>query len=129
MQGRIDESGRTLNPIKPGRPGLSESRMLDAWIDTGFTGDLVLPGAVIDACDLPVFGIASAVLADGSEIEVQTHTCQLDWFGSEKTIEVIRGDGEFPLLGIGLLLGLELTADFRNLRLSLSPKAKDSDTA
>ncbi|MEM9827637.1 MAG: hypothetical protein AAF958_13680, partial [Planctomycetota bacterium] len=61
--GRIDEAGRTLIPITPGRPALSENRMLDAWIDTGFTGDLVLPGSVIDACDLPVFGIVPAVLA------------------------------------------------------------------
>ena len=94
--------------------------MIEAWIDTGFTGDLVVPQKVIDALALLQSGTVDAVLADGSQIEVKTFTCHVNWFGEERRLEVVANDGDCPLLGVGLLRGLELRANYHTMNLELS---------
>jgi len=102
-----------------------EEASLDVWIDTGFTGELVLPKVLIEALSLEESGSVDAVLADGSQTELSTFSCTMAWFGNTKTLEIISNEGEYPLLGVGLLLGLELRIDYRNLKLQLSPSKHD----
>jgi len=71
--------------------------------------------------------VNDATLADGTQTELSTHSCWIDWFGNTKTLEIIANKGECPLLGVGLLLGLELRVDYRNLRLELLPAPKDNE--
>jgi clan AA aspartic protease len=85
---------------------------IEAWVDTGFTADLVLPQKTIDALALPHSGSVDAILADGSQVRLDTHSCFVDWFGINWPLEVVANDGEYPLLGVGLLLGLELTVNY-----------------
>ena len=66
-------------------------------------------------------------MADGSQIELNTYSCLIDWFGTERSLEVIANEGAIPLLGVGLLLGKELRVDYQNLTVSLEPVAKDLD--
>ncbi|MCE9552544.1 MAG: hypothetical protein K8T91_04090 [Planctomycetes bacterium] len=68
---------------------------------------------------MPRSGSVDAVLADGSQMELNTYSCDIEWFGTVRNLEVIANAGECPLLGVGLLLGLELRIDYRNLRLTL----------
>ena len=119
MNGRVDHGGRALLQVTLRAGG--NARPVDVWVDTGFTGDLLLPQSVIDQWELPRSGSIDAILADGSQIELSTYTCVIDWFGMERPLEVIANDGEIPLLGVGLLLGKELRVDYRSLRLSLEP--------
>ena len=93
---------------------------IEVWVDTGFTGDLVLPQPTIDALSLCHSGSVDAILADGSEIELATYTCFVNWFGEERRLEVVANDGDYPLLGVGLLLGLELRVNYHTLELTLS---------
>ncbi len=97
---------------------------VDVWIDTGFTGELVFPITIINRLGLTKSGSIDAILADGSQIELDTYTCRIQWFKGERTLEVIANDGEIPLLGVGLLLGRELRIDYTNLTLSLLPSAR-----
>ena len=39
---------------------------------------------------------------------------------------MIANEGEYPLLGVGLLLGLELRVDYLNLKLTLEHAEKES---
>jgi clan AA aspartic protease len=87
---------------------------MEGWIDTGFTGELVLPLATISALALPQSGTVSAQLADGSLILLNTYTCLLEWFGERWQIEVVGNDGDCPLLGVGLLRAHKLTVDYRS---------------
>ena len=120
MNGLIDTYGRALLTIKI-RPDTSKNPTpVEVWIDTGFNGDLVLPRPQIDSLGLRKSGSVDAVLADGSPVELSTHTCMIDWFGHERRLEVVANDGEYPLLGVGLLLGLELRANYRTLELTLA---------
>ncbi len=120
MNGRIDESGRALLTIVVRSIASDSPSEVDAWIDTGFTGDLVLPIAMINSLRLQKSGSVDAILADGSERELPTFTCLLEWFGSERQLEVVANAGEQPLLGVGLLLGLEFRANYRTLSLTLN---------
>ncbi|MFZ4081385.1 MAG: hypothetical protein ACOYKN_09160, partial [Pirellula sp.] len=97
---------------------------IDTWIDTGFTGDLVLRQIVIDDLQLEITGSIDGVLADGSGIELSTHHCELEWFGKLRALEVIGNSGQTPLLGVGLLLAKELRVDYSNLELTLTLKPK-----
>jgi clan AA aspartic protease len=124
MIGRVDNSGRALLAIDVRVESASAPSSVEAWIDTGFTGDLVLPQSVIDQLQLPKSGSVDAILADGSTIELSTYSCVIAWFGKERRLEVVANEGEHSLLGIGLLLAKELRIDYRNLRLSLLPVEK-----
>lgn len=123
MKGFVDNGGRSLLEVLLRKTPTSDSVLVKVWVDTGFTGDLVLPKRLIDEFALQRSGSVDGVLADGSEIELSTYTCAIEWFGCVRKLEVIANDGEYPLLGVGMLLGLELCIDYRNLRLSLKPTA------
>ncbi len=119
MRGSIDGSGRALLGIRVASEPTSQPVTIEAWIDTGFTGELVLPQQLVDSLALRQSGTVDAVLADGSKIEVKTFTCFVDWFGDKRGLEVVANDGNYPLLGVGLLLGFELRANYRTMDLVL----------
>jgi predicted aspartyl protease len=78
MKGIFDDSGRAILPVQILCPRHPEGVKIDGWIDMGFTGDLVLPESVIESLDLEVTGSIDGVLADGSQVELSTHHCQLN---------------------------------------------------
>jgi clan AA aspartic protease len=90
------------------------SHAVQAWIDTGFNGDLVLPQREIDDLSLSSSGTVKAILADGSEVALLRYTCLIDWFGEGRELEVVANDGDYPLLGVGLLLGYDLRISYRS---------------
>ena len=123
MKGVVDNGGRSLLEVLIRKTRTSDSVLVKVWVDTGFTGDLVLPKRLVDEFDLQRSGSVDGVLADGSEIELSTYTCAIEWFGFVRKLEVMANEGEYPLLGVGMLLGLALCIDYRNLKLSLTPTA------
>lgn len=124
MKGVVDDSGRAILTIQifcPKHPG---GVKVHVWVDTGFTGDMVLPESLIEVLELEVTGSIDGILADGSQVELSTYHCQLDWFGRNRDLEVIANSGQTPLLGVGLLLAKELNIDYTNLELTLELKPK-----
>ncbi|MDA1049752.1 MAG: hypothetical protein O3C40_04640 [Planctomycetota bacterium] len=113
MKGQVDNSGRALVTVSVRSSEAAATREIQAWIDTGFNGDLVLPQQQIDDPELPHSGTAKAILADGSEVTLTTHTCLIDWFGEPRQLEVVANDGKYPLLGVGLLWGHDLSISYR----------------
>jgi clan AA aspartic protease len=108
MTGFVDDSGRALIRIRLRNPTDEKDIEIETWIDTGFTGELVLPKAIVNSIGLPIGPAVKARLADGSEIQLDTYTCRLDWFGEWERIEVVANEGQFPLLGVGLLMNRDL---------------------
>jgi clan AA aspartic protease len=121
MIGTVDTSGRALLTIELRRDPQSTPAAVDVWIDTGFTGDLVMPQSSINRLPLQRSGSVDAILADGSQIQLATYTCFVNWFGEERRLEVIANDGDFPLLGVGLLLDLDLRINYHTRELILTP--------
>jgi len=124
MIGHVDNSGRAILPIVLVDEQGNSHFAIDVWIDTGFTGDLVVPESLIDQLALSISGSVDGILADGSQTVLKTYHCRVKWFGRERDLEVIANNGEFPLLGVGLLLAKELSVDYTNLSVSLVPSAK-----
>ncbi|HBC64380.1 MAG TPA: hypothetical protein DC058_24595, partial [Planctomycetaceae bacterium] len=120
-----DSSGRAIIEIMIAAGSDTQPRAIDVWVDTGFTGDLVIPRGVVDSLVLQQSGTVDGILADGTEVLFQTYHCEIHWFGRRRMLEVIANDGEIPLLGVGLLLGKELRIDYTNLTLSLTPSSRN----
>jgi clan AA aspartic protease len=120
MNGIVDNEGRSLLAIEVRANPTSQAVAADVWVDTDFTGDLVLPKSIICSMALPHSGSVDAILADGSQIECSTYTCFIQWFGQERRLEVVANEGEYPLLGVGLLIGLELRIDYHDGKLTLT---------
>jgi predicted aspartyl protease len=64
----VDGSGRALVRIRLKNPTDATEAELDAWIDTGFTGELVLPQQNVASLGLPLDPTVMARLANGSEM-------------------------------------------------------------
>lgn len=114
MTGRVDESGRALVPVILRPASQAEPVEADVWVDTGFTGELVLPKNLIDRLELVPFGVVEARLADGSKVGLDSFACQIEWLGTTRNVEVIAGTGPCPLLGVGLLNDRRLVVDYRS---------------
>lgn len=109
IEGRVNANGEaTINLILYGYAG--EEQTVEAIIDTGFTGYLSLPAALIDRLGLSWLGRAQALLADGSLHVFDMYIGTVMWNGQHRTIEVDEADTD-PLAGMGLLRGHSLRVD------------------
>ncbi|MFL5330128.1 MAG: hypothetical protein ACJ8C4_14600 [Gemmataceae bacterium] len=88
MKGTVDGAGRALIGIEIDAPPHTPTT-IQAWIDTGFTGELALPQKIIDDMGLTHSGSVAAVLADGTQIALKTYTCIVMWFGQARQLEVV----------------------------------------
>ena len=69
----------TLSLLGPaGQP-----REVDAVVDTGFNGYLILPPVLVADLQLPVVGDGEAVLADGSESSFDVYGVTTLWDGQQ----------------------------------------------
>lgn len=117
MNGYVDASGRALIEIVVSGP--EQRSTLSAWIDTGFTGGLALPAAVIGELSLPVDQEVETRLADGSTHRTMTYAAGVQWFGNLVRAEVVSTQVPTPLLGVQLLVGRELRVDYASMTVSV----------
>lgn len=103
MNGQVDDAGRALIVLKARAAEDKGPADLTAWIDTAFTGELVVPRATISALSLAQSASVLARLADGTQVVLESYSCIVEWFGVERVVEVVENDGQFALLGVGLL--------------------------
>jgi clan AA aspartic protease len=87
-----------------------QQKVIDAVIDTGFTGFLSLPSDVITALNLPWSASDVATLGDGSETLFDLYTAIVIWDGQYRKIYIAESETE-PLLGMSLLYGYRLQVD------------------
>ena len=88
----------------------NDTEKVEAIIDTGFTGELILPGDLIDRLGLPRIGELPITLGDGNEIDVGLYLGIVLWQGENRIVQVLRTSGK-PLIGMSLLYGNRLTVD------------------
>jgi clan AA aspartic protease len=78
-----------------------------AVIDTGFTGSLTLPPAIIADLELTWFTQQEVFLGDGSRKTFDVYRSTVIWDGQHRVIEVNASDTA-PLVGMALIEGFEL---------------------
>ncbi|MCY3734544.1 MAG: clan AA aspartic protease [Chloroflexi bacterium] len=79
-----------------------DARMIDAVIDTGYSGYLTLPGQVITALGLSFMSTGSAALADGSTVRFSIYEAAVLWDGQTLLLELDEAN-TVPLLGMAML--------------------------
>jgi len=105
---KSDEARIHLN-VK-GRRGREEE--VEAVIDSGYTGALTLPSALITTLGLRWQSVERATLADGSTCVFQVYVGKLVWDRKVRTILVDEANAA-PLVGMRLLRGHELRMQVR----------------
>ena len=87
-----------------------QRQVIDTVIDTGFSGFLSLPSAIITTLDLPWSASDIVTLGDGSETFFDLYTATVIWDGEYREIYIAESETE-PLLGMALLYGYRLQVD------------------
>jgi len=87
-------------------------RMIEAIIDTGYSGWLSLPPDLVSALGLPRQGFVRGILADGSETIFDVYEATVLWDGAARGITIDEADND-PLVGMDLLKGYELRMQVR----------------
>jgi clan AA aspartic protease len=80
---------------------------VDAAIDTGFSGFLTLPSALITSLNLAWLCRQQGLLADSSVQVFDVYMATVLWDGQSRVVEVERIDA-VPLVGMEMLHGFEL---------------------
>ena len=80
---------------------------VEAVIDTGFSGFLTLPSALVEGLGLAFSGVGWAVLADGTEARFDVYDAALLWDGRQRRVYVYVAETA-PLAGMRLLEGHDL---------------------
>jgi clan AA aspartic protease len=80
---------------------------VDAVVDTGFTGSLTLPAALIGMLGFAFRNRQQIMLGDGSLVLADVYVGTVLWDGLLRVIEVDTAETD-PLLGMTLLYGSEL---------------------
>ncbi|HEX9737378.1 MAG TPA: clan AA aspartic protease [Thermoanaerobaculia bacterium] len=88
-----------------------EEQGVAAVIDTGFSGFLSLPAAVVEALGLPWLGRGQALVGDGSHQAFDLYRATVVWGDEPRPVQVASTETE-PLLGVSMLYGHDLRIQF-----------------
>jgi clan AA aspartic protease len=109
MFGRVNRSREAiLKLVIVGDENLKVA--VDAVIDTGFNGDLILPLETISELGLKIQGYQKAILGDGTISQFQVYAATVIWDGARRLVEVNAATSG-ALIGMGLLEGYKLEID------------------
>lgn len=112
MTGRLDGNGRALLRVPVAATAGGPRTDIEAWVDTAFTGGLTMPRAMAAGLGLAAGVSGIALLADGSQVTLDSFACYVDWFGSTDRVQAVATDAAYPLLGTELLAGRRLVIDY-----------------
>lgn len=105
MRGNVTADGReAVMAVEVLSSSGSGSLRVETVLDTGFTGHLTLPPAMVQTLSLSIVGSAESVLADGSVVVEDVCIARVLWYGEERPVRVLVSDTT-PLLGMALLRG------------------------
>ena len=109
MRGRVNARLEAKLPLAIiGPTGIRQD--IEAVIDAGFTGALVLPGSIVTALGLLRRSGGTATLADGSTCNYDNYGAEVEWDGATRGV-VVSAVGREVLAGMVLLAGHRLIVD------------------
>ena len=111
IEGRINHRYEPVVNITFVNP-TGESRELEAVVDTGFNGFIILPADLIEELELPFLNSSQAFLADDREVNVQVHQATLAWDGVHRRVRA-TASGTTALVGMQMMTDHRLEMDIR----------------
>lgn len=90
---------------------LTAGETVECLVDTGFTGALVLPRALVMRLGLPIVGREVFEMVGGQRFIADVALADIEWLGETHTVRVIVS--EDTLIGTELLEGTRLTIDYK----------------
>lgn len=106
MQGVVNQSCEATIPLVISNEN-RQTRLINAVIDTGYTGFLSLPHEIIVDLNLMWTGIDRGTLGDGSEVTFEVYAATVIWDGQYRNIPINEAETD-PLIGMSLLYGYDL---------------------
>jgi len=105
MQGIVNQNCEATLPIVIKND--TATQLVDAVIDTGFSGFLTLPSDIISALRLMWKGRDIATLGDGTSCIFEVYIADVIWDGQYREV-YINASETVPLIGMRLLRGYNL---------------------
>lgn len=105
MHGSVNQNCEAILPVVVKND--TKTQLVDAVIDTGFSGFLTLPSSTIAALDLTWKGRDVATLGDGTSCIFEVYISVVIWDGQYRTIDINESE-TVPLVGMRLLRGYDL---------------------
>jgi clan AA aspartic protease len=105
IHGVVNQSCEAILPIVVKND--TRTQLVDAVIDTGFSGFLTLPFSTIASLDLVWKGRDMATLGDGTSCIFEVYIAVVIWDGQYRTIDINESE-TMPLIGMQLLRGYDL---------------------
>ncbi|PSB26748.1 clan AA aspartic protease [Stenomitos frigidus] len=105
MRGVVNQSCEAILPVVV--KSSTTTQLVDAVIDTGFSGFLTLPSKIIVALDLSWKGRDVATLGDGTSCIFDVYIAIVIWDGQYRPIDINESE-TVPLIGMQLLRGYDL---------------------
>jgi clan AA aspartic protease len=106
MQGIVNPNCEATVPLVVSNEN-RQTQLINAVIDTGYTGFLSLPRETIVLLNLPWTGIDRGTLGDGSEATFEVYAARVIWDGEYRNVPVNEAETD-PLIGMSLLYGYDL---------------------
>ena len=106
MQGSVNLNREATVPLVVSNEN-RQTHLINAVIDTGYTGFLSLPREIIVLLNLPWTGIDRGTLGDGSEATFEVYAAKVIWDGEYCNVPVNEAETD-PLVGMSLLYGYDL---------------------
>ena len=89
-----------------------QDRIIEAHLDTGFTGELTLPIAAIERLGLVTTGRSGSYrIGSGFTTAFNTYRGTIRWHNEIRRIDVLESEIT-PLVGVGLMWNNNLSIDF-----------------
>lgn len=123
LQGSIDSRNLLWVPITV--LGEQGQQNISALLDTGFTGELLLPVQIAIPLGLKLAGVGSVQLADGSINQQMLFSASIKWGTRNRPVTVNVVMGGDALIGGGLLHGYILLVDFQKKELIIKEPGTD----
>lgn len=79
-----------------------EGRNIEALLDTGFNGHVMLPSAVIDELGLDQIGVSDYLTASGDAKLTKVYVGKIMFLDEEVEVPVLSTDADFSLAGMEL---------------------------
>ena len=109
IQGVVNDAYEAVVAISLRGPA-GQARDIEAVVDTGYSGFLTLPTALVTELGLPFAYIGRAFLANDDEVSFDVHDVTVLWDGQPRHIKA-DATGSTPLVGMLLLDGHTLNVE------------------